>query len=212
MAYDQKFKNEVADAFLNTPATLQAVAELYKVSSWSVRMWARIRDPHKYMKVKDNRGKPVNTDARKAALLLAQEIVEGRPDIRISELASLCGVANIDIELWREHGFIKLDYYCILCETETKNTQYCKSCLDNKYDYYTRMYGMTYQQCIDMPKACEICGAADRRMHVDHDHETNEYRGVLCSNCNTAIGLAGEKVDTLLGMISYLNRTKKNNK
>ena len=40
---------------------------------------------------------------------------------------------------------------------------------------------------------------------VDHCHSTNKVRGVLCNNCNTALGLVGDNIDTLHKMIAYLN-------
>ena len=38
---------------------------------------------------------------------------------------------------------------------------------------------------------CEICGTKPkgRRLAIDHCHTTGKFRGVLCSYCNTAIGL-----------------------
>lgn len=50
---------------------------------------------------------------------------------------------------------------------------------------------------------CAIC-AKPRRLHVDHDHETGNVRGLLCSNCNTALGLLGEEVDVLIAALAYL--------
>jgi len=38
---------------------------------------------------------------------------------------------------------------------------------------------------------CEICGKPEkpnRRLHIDHDHKTNEIRGLLCYSCNTKLG------------------------
>lgn len=41
--------------------------------------------------------------------------------------------------------------------------------------------------------ACIICGEIpgenDKRLSVDHDHETGKIRGLLCNACNRAIGL-----------------------
>ena len=39
---------------------------------------------------------------------------------------------------------------------------------------------------------------------VDHCHETGRLRGVLCFNCNSAIGKLGDDPDTLRRAIAYL--------
>ncbi|MGW5421011.1 endonuclease domain-containing protein [Streptomyces sp. NPDC003943] len=40
--------------------------------------------------------------------------------------------------------------------------------------------------------------------HVDHCHETGRVRGVLCFNCNSAIGKLGDDPDVLRRAIAYL--------
>ncbi|WP_371612134.1 endonuclease VII domain-containing protein [Streptomyces clavifer] len=41
-------------------------------------------------------------------------------------------------------------------------------------------------------------------VHVDHCHETGRVRGVLCFNCNSAIGKLGDDPDSLRRAIAYL--------
>ena len=43
-----------------------------------------------------------------------------------------------------------------------------------------------------------------RLLCVDHDHETGEVRGVLCTRCNTALGLFGDSGKLLSSAIDYL--------
>lgn len=58
------------------------------------------------------------------------------------------------------------------------------------------------------PDKCEICGDKGKKRNgivLDHNHKTKKFRGWLCSNCNTAIGLVQENTNILKSIISYLN-------
>ena len=46
------------------------------------------------------------------------------------------------------------------------------------------------------------------RLHVDHDHATNRYRGLLCQKCNSILGLADDNTEVLMGLIAYLLRNE----
>lgn len=43
-----------------------------------------------------------------------------------------------------------------------------------------------------------------RKLAVDHCHKTGKVRGLLCGNCNTALGLVKENIKTLQNMMEYL--------
>ena len=64
--------------------------------------------------------------------------------------------------------------------------------------------GVAILERIQHGEACEICGGHTARMAIDHCHTTSKVRGLLCSNCNTALGLVGESVDRLQALIKYL--------
>lgn len=51
---------------------------------------------------------------------------------------------------------------------------------------------------------CLICGRGGRLV-VDHDHESGEVRGLLCSNCNTGLGMFKDSVQSLQNAILYLS-------
>jgi len=64
----------------------------------------------------------------------------------------------------------------------------------------------------EQPQVCQICGAKSngkyRRMYIDHCHNTNQLRGMLCANCNFGLGNFMDDVDTLKKAIEYLNKYK----
>jgi hypothetical protein len=47
-----------------------------------------------------------------------------------------------------------------------------------------------------------ICPKA-AAVHVDHSHKTGRVRGVLCFNCNSAIGQLGEDPDAVRRAAAY---------
>ena len=76
-----------------------------------------------------------------------------------------------------------------------------------------RKFGITqeeYEEMLDRQNGvCAICGGVNangRRLSVDHNHDTDEIRDLLCGPCNTALGQVGESVDTLESMIEYIRR------
>lgn len=50
---------------------------------------------------------------------------------------------------------------------------------------------------------CAICREAPAT-HVDHDHATGKVRGLLCFNCNGALGQFRDRQDLMLRAVVYL--------
>lgn len=75
-----------------------------------------------------------------------------------------------------------------------------------------RYYDINLEEYREIEKSqnykCKICLQTNkhtRMFAVDHCHKTGKVRGLLCTNCNTAIGLFEENKDNLLRAIEYLN-------
>lgn len=53
---------------------------------------------------------------------------------------------------------------------------------------------------------CAICAGtnSEKRLHVDHDHESGKVRGLLCFKCNYALGLLNEDTQIISTLLEYL--------
>jgi len=98
---------------------------------------------------------------------------------------------------------------------EERRRQATKAWQDNNPDKvlnkrYQERYGITYSEykarLVTQAFKCKICGADEKKLVVDHDHKTQEVRGLLCHSCNCAIGLLKDNVDTLKSAIEYLSK------
>lgn len=59
---------------------------------------------------------------------------------------------------------------------------------------------------------CAICFEEFvKTPHVDHDHETGEFRGLLCRACNWLLGNARDEVKLLQRAIDYLKKYGEHN-
>ena len=56
------------------------------------------------------------------------------------------------------------------------------------------------------PKQCEICERpeVDKRLCLDHCHESGVFRGWICDNCNLGLGLLGDNVLSVQRALMYL--------
>lgn len=57
-----------------------------------------------------------------------------------------------------------------------------------------------------MPKSCEICGRSigKKALHLDHCHATDTFRGWLCGQCNSGLGLLGDNAESVKKALDYL--------
>jgi len=78
--------------------------------------------------------------------------------------------------------------------------------------YLIKSYGITLDDYnrlfIEQEGCCAICGKhqseLNRPLFVDHNHETNQIRGLLCPSCNTGIGNFNDDIPTITKAIQYL--------
>lgn len=82
-----------------------------------------------------------------------------------------------------------------------------------KKNSLAKKFGINYDQYAQMLKdhneVCAVCGNKDRNdraLAVDHCHATNKVRGLLCTDCNTALGLLKDSKELLNSALIYLDR------
>lgn len=72
-------------------------------------------------------------------------------------------------------------------------------------------YGLTKKEYLEILEhqggECWICGS-DKKLVVDHCHESKEVRGIICNSCNLMIGHAREDTSNLEKAIYYLWQKK----
>jgi len=82
---------------------------------------------------------------------------------------------------------------------------------------YMQLYGITLEQFEEMRISqncsCAICGKHEsqnknKKLFVDHNHNTGKVRELLCHGCNTGIGLMQDDVDLLQKALDYLIKHK----
>ena len=90
----------------------------------------------------------------------------------------------------------------------------CKKCQDSGRNQTLRKFGLSDSEyeALHAIGRCEICGApppAERRLSIDHDHQTGVVRGLLCNPCNMGIGLLQDSPEVLTAAAAYLHARRK---
>lgn len=111
----------------------------------------------------------------------------------------------------------KLD--CKVCYNEKKRLKYNPE--DRRKDGLLRNYGISYEDMCSMYTqqngCCAICGKSvslisgktkKGKAHIDHCHITGKVRGILCTKCNTLLGMAEDSLSILSSAFNYLDRSQ----
>jgi hypothetical protein len=94
-----------------------------------------------------------------------------------------------------------------------KNTDPEKAFLSNRRTKLKQAYGISLEEYSEMlckqEDKCAVCGKEhleepNKRLVVDHCHTSGKIRGLLCNNCNTALGLVKESVQVVEKLKDYI--------
>jgi hypothetical protein len=88
---------------------------------------------------------------------------------------------------------------------------HAKTPIEKQASRVRTMYGMDPQDYIAMHEQqagkCAVCQnepTTQRGLHLDHCHETGAIRGLLCHNCNVALGCFNDSPALMMRAIKYL--------
>lgn len=94
---------------------------------------------------------------------------------------------------------------------QNKRKYYRRNVSQRQIEHRRKRYGLTdtaYQALLaSQGGACWICKRV-RKLGVDHDHETNEVRGLLCIPCNRAIAALDDNAAGLRNALRYFNKQR----
>lgn len=79
--------------------------------------------------------------------------------------------------------------------------------------YYKQKYGITVKQKEEMiaqqNNCCAICQqpfSASKHTCVDHNHQTGDVRGILCTSCNHGLGKFKDSITYMQNAIAYIKK------
>lgn len=99
---------------------------------------------------------------------------------------------------------------CVECD----KYQISKHQVNAKFARIKKLYGLSKEEYLKLVKeqssSCKLCGFIEEdffKLHVDHCHETNKVRGLLCGTCNQGIGLLKHNSHLLRKAALYCEET-----
>jgi len=118
------------------------------------------------------------------------------------KVCKICGIEKpLDEFYYRtpnKNGSVSLRMECKSCRIEIQRYKKLGVC------------NVKYEEMLAKQKGvCAVCGcklesSRYTKLCVDHNHTTGKIRGLLCTACNTAIGLMKDSTHRLANAIAYL--------
>lgn len=117
-------------------------------------------------------------------------------------------------------GFCKHCNRQLSFEYFSNRNTFCKDCAKAKYKKYSKQSvikqklkqnGLSLEQYkalqIKANGKCMICDK-EAILFIDHCHNTNKIRGLLCRSCNTGLGFFKDNTNLMLNAIVYLKNSE----
>ena len=122
-----------------------------------------------------------------------------------------------DLTRWEEEN-PRTKKTCLYCERLLPKTMFpkhihnkdnldsrCHDCIKEQTELRSNLRAIAPRK----PDSCECCGKETNSLNLDHDHDTLEIRGWICSACNTGIGKLQDNIEGVKKALTYLEKCKK---
>ncbi len=129
----------------------------------------------------------------------------------------VCGKTKDEEEFHlKKNSHLGRDRRCKPCKKELSKQWY----LENPGSHLKK-YNLTLEEFEEMKKkqggtcankACNYGLDKDHKLFVDHCHETNTVRGLLCHWCNSAEGFLKSDPEVAKGLLKYMRKHNGNTK
>jgi hypothetical protein len=133
----------------------------------------------------------------------------------MNKVCPVCLVDKSQDQYW------KGQYLCIECQKFKQKHSWESRTPEKRLEQHLKYkYGVTHeafmQRWQQQNGCCEICNSnlpdlmsyekRRRAYAIDHNHETGEFRGILCVKCNSLLGMANDSEVILQSAITYLRK------
>ncbi len=128
------------------------------------------------------------------------------------KVCTKCGEEKENTEYHKQRNGVQgLRCHCKSCRSMkglSDRDRYVKY-LYRQYDKYGITEGGARYLMDKQRGCCPVCretlgGIEGEWYHVDHSHVTGKVRGLLCSNCNTGMGMLKDSAEVCMRAATYL--------
>lgn len=126
-------------------------------------------------------------------------------------------IVCVRCDIGKPNDRFNLSNICKECEKEIileRKIRNYNSCRNSRYKRNYKIDLEQYNRKLkDQDYKCFICNKHEsklkRKLCVDHHHETGTVRALLCSNCNSALGLLFEDPKIIEQLLIYAKNFKR---
>jgi hypothetical protein len=103
-------------------------------------------------------------------------------------------------------------YQCKKCQSKNRGKYYCPHRTSRRKKLNAYKLSDEDLDSLMSVGCCDICGKnicwnpknTANKAYIDHCHETEDVRGVLCMQCNTSIGKLGDDIESIEHVLKYM--------